>query len=64
LDDGSTTAHGNVALDYLTNIVGGAILKSHITGNSHYTVQSYYTLSQMQSKLVGGDLISSGACSS
>lgn len=64
LDDGSAQAHGNIALDYLTNIVGGALLRSHITGTSHYQISSYYTLSQMQKVLVGGDVIASGSCAS
>ena len=60
LDDGTTTAHGNIALDYLTNIVGGAILKSHITGLSHYTVQSFFTTLTPY----GSDIVTAGACSS
>jgi hypothetical protein len=62
LDDGSTQAHGQIALDYLTNIFAGSGVKmtSHITGVSHYSVTSYYTtLSALP-----GDVITNGACSS
>lgn len=62
LDDGTAQSHGNIALDYLTQIVGGAILISHITGTSHYQIKSFYSLSQL--KPIGGDIINSGACGS
>lgn len=60
LDDGSTQAHGQIALDYLTNIIGPVKMTSHITGVSHFSVTSFYsTLTP-----IGGDVITSGACSS
>lgn len=62
LDDGTTQAVGKIALDYLGQIVGGAVVRSRVTSNTHYTVQSYYSLTQL--KPVGADIITSGACSS
>jgi hypothetical protein len=62
LDDGSTQAHGQIALDYLTNIFAGVGVKmvSHITGVSHYQISSYYTTLSP----IPGDVITNGACSS
>jgi hypothetical protein len=60
LDNGTTQAIGQIALDYMTNILGGAIMKSHITGVSHYNVSSFYTTITP----VGGDVITAGACAS
>lgn len=59
LDDGSATAHGQIALDYLTNIVGGALLRSHVTGTSLYQVSSYYTTLTA----IGSDVVHNGICS-
>lgn len=61
LDDGSTQAHGQVALDYLTNILPPVKLVSHITGTSHYTLTSFYTTLTP----IGGDVIvAGGPCTS
>lgn len=60
LDDGSTQAHGQIALDYLTQFIGIIKMTSHITGVSHYSLTSFYT----SLTGVGGDVITNGACSS
>jgi hypothetical protein len=61
LDDGGVNAISQVSLDYLDQILGGTVkLKSHITGVSHFTVQSFYS----SIAPVGSDVISAGACSS
>lgn len=59
IDDGDTPAHEQIALDYLTQIVGPVLMRSHISNTSHYTVQAFRA-----PKAFGSDTITSGACSS
>lgn len=59
LDDGTVNAHNQIALDYLTRIIGNPKLVSNLTGTSHYSVQSYYTTITP----IGNDIIANGACS-
>lgn len=67
LDAGDTNAHGQMALDYLTQFVGPIIMKSHITGVSHYTITTFYSLTGTNApQIIGmlGDVITNGACAS
>lgn len=61
LDDGGVNSINQLSLDYQNQVLGGTVQhKSHITGVSHYTVQSFYTtLVQM-----GSDVVTAGACAS
>lgn len=61
-DDGTTAAHGKVALDYMTQIFSNPIRTYWFSGTSRYQVQSFYTLAQL--KIVGTDVIVSGICAS
>lgn len=61
LDDGGVNAINQFSLDYQNQILGGTVQhKSHITGVSHFQVQSFYTTLVA----LGSDVISAGACAS
>lgn len=63
-DDGSAGAHDAFAADYATQYVGAAVMRSNLSGLSHYTLNSYWTLAQWLTKLLGSDTIYVGACGS
>ena len=63
-DDGSAGAHDAFAADYAGQFVGTAIMRSNVSGLSHYTINSYWTLAQWANKLLGSDTIYLGVCAS
>lgn len=63
LDGGGVNDISQASLDYMDQILGGTlVIKSHITGLSHYSVQSFY--STIVPTGTAGDVIVAGACTS
>lgn len=63
LDNGDVPAFSQASLDYMDQSLGGSFkMTSHITGVSHFTFQSFYTTITPVGP--GGDVITSGPCSS
>lgn len=60
-DDGSTIAHGKIALDYMTQIISNPIRTSWVSGVSKYQIVSFYP-STTNFKIVGTDTIAAGGC--
>lgn len=61
-DDGSAGAHDAFAADYVGQYVGKAVIRSNFSGTSHYTITTYWTISNFP--LIGSDVSYSGVCSS
>lgn len=65
VDDGSAGAHDDFAADYVGQFVGIAQLRSNFSQLSHYTIQSYWSLAQMQALMQNTDVVNnSGVCAS
>jgi|SRR5882762_2126697 len=59
LDSGGVNDINQASLDYQNQVLGGSLLvKSHITGVSHYQFQSYYTTIVA----MGSDTVAAGVC--
>lgn len=70
-DDGSSFAHGQVTMQYVTQYVGNVRLRSNVSGISHYILFSYnFPVAQLcpqpgvSAALWVADTITSGACTS
>lgn len=61
LDNGGVNDVNQFSLDYQPQILAGSVLfRSHITGVSHFQVQSYFTTLVA----IGSDSVSNGVCAS
>jgi len=58
-DDGSAYSHGLVTSDYVGQYVGNIIMRSQVSGISHYNMFSYTV-----PVAIGSDSITAGACTS